>query len=130
MHQCPPNTHGVAILDALEQIAADNGDPLDPDTWVHLIAATASAMRRASQTVADPAGNTVCTVVVDADGLAITLMSSIFKRFGCGIVVPEGGFVLQNRGFGFATPGHVNGPAPGKRPYHTVVPGITTRDGQ
>lgn len=130
VHQCPPNTHGVAILDALEQIAADNGDPLDPDTWVHLIAATASAMRRASQTVADPAGNTVCTVVVDADGLAITLMSSIFKRFGCGIVVPEGGFVLQNRGFGFATPGHVNGPAPGKRPYHTVVPGITTRDGQ
>ncbi len=130
VHQCPPNTHGVAILDALEQIAAHGGNPEDPSTWVHLIRSTASAMRRARETVADPSGNTVCSVVVDRDGLAITLMSSIFKRFGSGIVVPEGGFVLQNRGFGFATPGHVNGPAPRKRPYHTVVPGITTRNGE
>jgi len=127
VHQCPPNTHGVAILDALEQIAAHNGDPADPQTWVQLVSATAAAMRRASQTVCDPSGNTVCSVVVDESGLAITLMSSIFKRFGSGIVVPGGGFVLQNRGFGFATPGHINGPAPSKRPYHTVVPGITTR---
>lgn len=130
VHQCPPNTHGIAILDALDQIADHGGDLQDPATWVRLVRATADAMRRASRTVADPAGNTVCTVVVDRHGLAVTLMSSIFKRFGSGIVVPEGGFVLQNRGFGFAAPGHVNGPAPRKRPYHTVVPGITTRGGR
>ncbi|MGT2494399.1 gamma-glutamyltransferase [Cupriavidus basilensis] len=53
------------------------------------------AMRYASETVADPAGNTVCTVVVDRDGLAVTLMTSIFKRFGSGIAVPGCGFVLQ-----------------------------------
>lgn len=130
VHQCPPNTHGVAVLHALDQIGAHDGDPDDPATWVHLVQATASAMRYAGETVADPAGNTVCTVVVDAQGLAITLMSSIFKRFGSGIVVPGGGFVLQNRGFGFSVPGHVNGPGPRKRPYHTVVPGLVTRGGR
>jgi gamma-glutamyltranspeptidase/glutathione hydrolase len=129
VHQCPPNTHGIAILDALQQIEAHISDPADPATIIAMVRATAQAMHRASQTVADPSGNTVCTVIVDAQGLAITLMSSIFKRFGSGIVVPGGGFVLQNRGFGFAAPGHVNGPAPGKRPYHTVVPGISTLDG-
>ena len=130
VHQCPPNTHGVAILHALEAIQAHGGDPADPSTWVQLVQSTANAMKHAAKTVSDPSGNTVCTVVVDASGLAITLMSSIFKRFGCGIAVPGGGFVLQNRGFGFATPGHINGPAPRKRPYHTVVPGITTRNGR
>ena len=130
VYQCPPNTHGIAILHALEAIEANAGDPADPATWVHLVQSTAKAMQYAARTVADPAGNTVCTVVADANGLAVTLMSSIFKRFGSGIAVPGGGFVLQNRGFGFATPGHINGPAPRKRPYHTVVPGITTRNGR
>ncbi|WP_417277191.1 gamma-glutamyltransferase family protein [Castellaniella sp.] len=130
IHQCPPNTHGVAILDALAAVQGHGGAPDDPDTWVHMVGATARAMQAAKKTVADPSGNTVCTVVVDAEGLAVTLMSSVFKRFGSGIVVPEGGFCMQNRGFGFSTPGHINGPAPGKRPYHTVVPGLTTRDGQ
>ncbi len=129
IHQCPPNTHGIAVLHALDRIDAHGGEPDDPQTWVHLIQATASAMRHASATVADPAGNTVCTVIVDREGLAVTLMSSIFKRFGSGIAVPGAGFVLQNRGFGFSQPGHVNGPASRKRPYHTVVPGMATRDG-
>ncbi len=126
VHQCPPNTHGVAILDALQKIEQFAGTPYAPETHIAMIEATASAMKQAKSTVADPAGNTVCTVIVDGNGLAITLMSSIFKRFGSGIVVPGGGFVLQNRGFGFSSPGHINGPGPGKRPYHTVVPGITT----
>ena len=130
VHQCPPNTHGVAILDALQRIQEDDLDPADPVVHVSIVQATETAMRRASQTVADPAGNTVCTVIVDEHGLAITLMSSIFKRFGSGIAVPGGGFVLQNRGFGFAEPGHINGPAPHKRPYHTVVPGMSTLDGR
>ncbi|MBP6019040.1 MAG: gamma-glutamyltransferase [Burkholderiaceae bacterium] len=130
VHQCPPNTHGVAVLDALQEMQTHDFEPGSPQAAVQLVNATASAMRRASETVADPAGNTVCTVIVDADGLAITLMSSTFKRFGSGIAVPGGGFVLQNRGFGFAAPGHINGAAPGKRPYHTVVPGATTRNGK
>ena len=130
VHQCPPNTHGVAILDALVAIQKADGDPKDPATWVHIVEATATAMKEAKRTVADPSGNTVCTVVADTDGLAVTLMSSVFKRFGSGIAVPGGGFCLQNRGFGFSEPGHINGPAPRKRPYHTVVPGLATVDGR
>lgn len=129
IHQCPPNTHGVAILEALGRTARSAAPPDSAQATLELVEATEQALAQASRTVADPAGNTVCTVVVDQEGLAITLMSSIFKRFGCGIAVPGGGFVLQNRGFGFATPGHINGPAPGKRPYHTVVPGAVTRGG-
>ncbi|CAN5118869.1 gamma-glutamyltranspeptidase GgtA [soil metagenome] len=128
--ECPPNTHGISVLHALQALDPLPLDPCDPATTVAMVQHMGRAMRHARETVADPAGNTVCTVVVDAQGLAITLMSSIFKRFGSGIAAPGCGFVLQNRGFGFSTPGHINGPAPGKRPYHTVVPGATLKDGR
>lgn len=127
---CPPNTHGVAVLDALAELEALPLEPEDPAVFVQTVAAMGRALKRAEETVADTPGNTVCTVVVDAEGLAITLMSSVFKRFGSGIAVPGCGFVLQNRGFGFSAPGHINGPAPGKRPYHTVVPGAALKDGR
>lgn len=128
--ECPPNTHGVAVLDALAALEPQALDPADPQTTVATVRAVAAGMARARDTVADPAGNTVCTVVVDGEGLAITLMSSVFKRFGSGISVPGGGFVLQNRGSGFAQPGHINGPAPGKRPYHTVIPAAALANGR
>lgn len=130
IYECPPNTHGVAVLHALAAMQDQAIDMASAATQVALVQAMEAAMAHAQQTVADPAGNTVCTTVVDGDGLAISLMSSVFKRFGSGIGVAEGGFVLQNRGHGFSQPGHINGPAPGKRPYHTVVPGAATRDGQ
>jgi gamma-glutamyltranspeptidase/glutathione hydrolase len=128
--ECPPNTHGVAVLDAL---AALEKEPLtrdDPQTTVAAVKAIGDALEKAKHTVADPAGNTVCTVIVDRAGLAITLMSSVFKRFGSGISAPGFGFVLQNRGSGFSTPGHINGPAPGKRAYHTVIPAAVASKGR
>ncbi|WP_439115672.1 gamma-glutamyltransferase family protein [Hydrogenophaga sp.] len=127
--ECPPNTHGIAVLHALEALDALSLDPADPATTVSMVEHMGRAMQHAKETVADPAGNTVCTVVVDASGLAITLMSSIFKRFGSGIAAPGCGFVLQNRGSGFSQPGHINGPGPDKRPYHTVVPAAVLKDG-
>lgn len=127
-YQCPPNTHGCAILAALAATPWEPSAPSSTDTLA-LINATQTALQEAAKTVHDSGGNTVCTVVVDSSGLAITLMSSIFKRFGSGYAVPGAGFVLQNRGFGFAEPGHINGPAPNKRPYHTVVPGAVTKAG-
>ena len=129
LYQCPPNTHGCAVLDALTALPLKPSSDRTEDE-LDVIAATADALSHAAKTVCDSGGNTVCTVVVDTSGLAITLMSSIFKRFGSGFVVPEGGFVLQNRGFGFAEPGHCNSAAPSKRPYHTVVPGAATREGR
>ena len=127
--ECPPNTHGIAVLDALDVLEPLTLDPADPETTVLAVKAMRDAMNRARETVADPAGNTVCTAIVDRDGLALTLMSSVFKRFGAAIGVPGCGFVLQNRGSGFAEPGHINGPAPGKRAYHTVIPAAAQKDG-
>lgn len=128
--ECPPNTHGVGVLQALTELDALELAPDDPRSTVQAVEAMERGLAHARNTVADPAGNTVCTVVVDAQGMAITLMSSIFKRFGSGLAVPGCGFVLQNRGFGFSSPGHINGPAPGKRPYHTVVPAGALKDGR
>lgn len=128
--ECPPNTHGIAVLDALTALEPLSLAADDPQTTMAAVQAVAAGLERARQTVADPSGNTVCTVIVDRDGLAITLMSSVFKRFGSGIGVPGFGFVLQNRGSGFARPGHVNGPAPGKRAYHTVIPAAALSGGR
>jgi gamma-glutamyltranspeptidase/glutathione hydrolase len=128
--ECPPNTHGIAVLHALAELEPKDLQQDDPRTMVAAARAMARGLARAKEVVADPSGNTVCTVAVDRSGLAITLMSSIFKRFGSGIAVPGCGFVLQNRGFGFASPGHVNGAAPRRRPYHTVVPAAALREGR
>ena len=65
---------------------------------------------------------TVFTVVFTPEQ-AVVLTSSVCDRFGSGVTVPEGGFVLQSRGRGFSTDlSHPNAVAPGKRPYHTIVP--------
>jgi gamma-glutamyltranspeptidase/glutathione hydrolase len=128
--ECPPNTHGRAVIDALAVLEPLDLDPADPATTVLAVRAMRAAMAEAARTVADPAGNTVSTAIIDRDGLGLTLMSSVFKRFGAAIGVPGCGFVLQNRGSGFAEPGHVNGPAPGKRAYHTVIPAAALRDGR
>lgn len=62
---------------------------------------------------------------------AVVLTSSVCDRFGSGVTVPEGGFVLQSRGRGFATDlSHPNAAAPNKRPYHTIVPTLVLENGR
>lgn len=75
-------------------------------------------------------GGTVYLTAADRNGMMVSLIQSNFKGFGSGVVVPDTGIALHNRGWGFTLKeGHPNRVAPGKRPFHTIIPGFLTRGG-
>ena len=77
--------------------------------------------------VTEPPGGTVYLCAMDGDGLAVSFIQSVFEAFGSGVVATGTGVVLQNRGACFAVGGAVE---PGRRPYHTIIPGMLLRDGK
>jgi len=76
-------------------------------------------------------GDTCYLSVVDDQGLAVSMIQSIYFDFGSGILAGETGIIPQNRGAFFSLdPCHINSLEPGKRTFHTLIPGILTRDDQ
>ena len=74
---------------------------------------------------------TVYLCAADADGMMVSYIQSNYQGFGSGVVVPGTGIALQNRGAGFRLEvDHPNVVAPGKRPYHTIIPAFMTEADQ
>ena len=118
----------------------------DPEFWDHAEAPTerliskdyAASLRerisreRAAEWRPEPAsgGNTTYLCAVDAEGNGCSFINSLYRGFGSGIVAEGTGVCLHNRGNSFRLePGHPNAIAPGKRPMHTIIPGLATREG-
>ncbi|MFT6674995.1 MAG: gamma-glutamyltranspeptidase/glutathione hydrolase [Sulfitobacter sp.] len=75
--------------------------------------------------------DTIYITVVDRDGMAVSLIYSIFHGFGSGIASDKFGILLQNRGAGFTLQeGHANELKGGKRPMHTIIPGMIRENGR
>jgi gamma-glutamyltranspeptidase/glutathione hydrolase len=76
-------------------------------------------------------GGTIYLTAADSSGMMVSFIQSNYMGFGSGVVIPEWGVSLQNRGYGFSLdPNHPNCVAPRKRPFQTIIPGFLTKGGQ
>jgi gamma-glutamyltranspeptidase/glutathione hydrolase len=145
--ELPPPTQGVAALLALaiiEELGDSLGDQVravslaleDAFTYVRdgadveFLLSEEHVRARALATPehgTEPGGGTVYLCAVDEDRMAVSFIQSLFQAFGSGVLVPGTGVVLNNRAACFGVGGRVE---PGRRPYHTLMPGLlTTPDG-
>ncbi len=87
-----------------------------------------------SYEAANPAleeGDTIYLTVADSKGNMVSLIQSNYRGMGSGVAPAGLGFILQDRGELFdLTPGRFNSYAPGKRPFHTIIPAFVTKDGK
>ncbi len=91
----------------------------------------ASARGRAGSSSVIDDGDTIYMCTADDEGNMVSLIQSNYRGMGSGIVVPGLGFMFQDRGELFSMdPSHANVYAPGKRPFHTIIPGFVMKDGK
>ena len=96
--------------------------PVDPPQAGSLLAETSADANL-------PKGDTIYMCTADDEGNMVSLIQSNYRGMGSGIVVPGLGFMFQDRGELFSMdPQHANVYAPGKRPFHTIIPGFVMKD--
>ena len=118
----------VGDPDAMVVSPADMLDPAYLDRRAALIDPTKA--KSAETGLARP-GGTVILTTADRNGMMVSFIQSNYQGFGSGCVVAPYGISLQNRGTAFCLdPGHANVVGPGKRPFHTIIPGFATKDGE
>lgn len=148
VYEMPAPTQGVAALEGLALL-----ERLGPPSPATLLRAVALALEDARAHVRDgadlsvlldparldarleapaplrpePRGGTVYLCTLDGDGMAVSLIQSLYGGFGSGVLVPGTGVVLNNRAACFAVSGEVE---PGRRPYHTTIPGMLLEGGR
>ncbi len=115
-------------------MALSTAQLLDPQ-YLARRAALIDMQRAQSFGPGNPAqGGTVYLTTADEHGMMVSFIQSNYMGFGSGCVEPHFGISLQNRGHGFSTdpqaPHTANLVAPGKKPFHTIIPAFLTRDGQ
>lgn len=120
--------HAFSHVADPDHLLRDPAELLTPD-YLDALAARVSLQRADPQPLQTPSSpDTVYLCAADADGTAVSFIQSNYRGFGSGVLVPGTGIALQNRGEGFSLqPGHPNQVGPGKRPYHTIIPGFATR---
>ena len=103
------------------------------DAYIDALAARIDIARRNDDVAPPemPSSDTVYLTVVDRDRRAVSFINSTYHGFGSKVVTPKSGITLQNRGAGFTlAAGHPNEIGPGKRPMHTIIPAMATRNGK
>jgi gamma-glutamyltranspeptidase / glutathione hydrolase len=94
--------------------------------WPHRVRAGLASDARVTDD-----GDTIYMCTADDEGNMVSLIQSNYRGMGSGIVVPGLGFMFQDRGELFSMEqGHANVYAPGKRPFHTIIPGFVMKDGK
>jgi gamma-glutamyltranspeptidase / glutathione hydrolase len=123
----------LAFADAYAHVADAGSMHLDPralldSKYLARRAALIDHSKAGQYTSGDPhSGGTVYLCTADDSGMMVSYIQSNFKGFGSGVVAP-GGIALHNRGMGFSlVPGHPNQVAPGKRPFHTIIPAFLSK---
>ena len=121
-HYADPDFHQIPMERLLSKEYAAERRALIGDRAMRRVASGVEGLRH---------GGTIFLTTADRHGNMVALIQSNFRGMGTGLVAPGTGFSFQNRGELFSMdPAHPNAYAPGKRPFHTIIPGLATKDGK
>lgn len=119
------------LADAEYTARADYMMQMDTATKLAALIDPAKAMQSPAALSESVHKDTIYITVVDGDGMAVSLIYSVFHGFGSGIGTEKFGLLMQNRGAGFTLEkGHANELKGGKRPMHTIIPGMVREGGR